>query len=490
MKKILLIAALILILFFGALSAASLYLSSLVTEEFLVHQAEAYLNARVDLKKLRISILSGGDLEVEGFALGTRDRAANLALPLTKRSPMSNKALSLEKLVLDLDLFKLFSGLFHLNGFVVYKAKVSLNIAKDGSNNLSPLFRPPSIVQGKPNPTSDAIPDKKVQKNELAEGEAKPAKAFRAQDIPLAASLAKIGLEDAQLDVRIQATGDRLLIENLYCLAHDIEIDPKALAKKNQVKLDFRMRLAIFTQEKKESARLHFIANGLARPFHKNTGILDPELLLKTKVVEGSYISGLSITEKLRGQADKLQTIGLSLSKLSEKAILSKDVEAQIRMYRSVLTILSDTKFLTQNFGLALNKGAWFHTTQARHKMQGEMWLSKKQSQKNIEQVERGLARSLGISPAEASQLRQSILVNLVKQGQIVLPFHSSGALGKPKVQLQAKLPSLQEIYKKQGKNILQSKAKQELRKLKDKHGDKLKEAAKEEAKKLFKKLF
>ena len=474
-----------------------MYLASLVTEEFIVHQLEGLFNARFGLKRFSVSILSGGSLEIEELAIAPRDRFANQAVPLDKRPPLRNKALGMKNLDLHLDLFKLLDGLFHLKGFVLKQPQIHMVLYTDGGNNLSPLFKPPPIVKGKANPklkAGSASQESQAQAQTQKEKEEKPQKQesagksqpLKAQDIPLAASLGKIGIEGGEIELTLQQTGDKLRIQGLDFLVKNIEFDPADLINKNSADINFNMELLLFTKAKKESGRFLFVSGGRVVPFNRRTGRIDPNIVYELLVKRNSYVAGFSVLEKLSGKMDLLKKAGISLAKLKEKAVLSRDTKTRVSYSRGVLTILMDTVFATKEFDFSVQKGARFILTNLSHSMRGAVRASKENSDRSLKSLDKAIQRNLKMQPKEAQELRNKHFQGIIKEGRIFLPFRSQASLRDPDITLEASLPSLSELAKDAGKSLLKKEGEKAKKKLKKKAQDKLKK----EGQKLLKKLF
>ena len=485
-KLILGLAAFILVLLL-AIVGLSFYVSSLLTEEFIVHQLEGLFNARFSLKKYNFSILSGGDLVLEEVAVAPRDIYANQATPLAKRPSIKNELLSIGKFGLHLDIFKIFSRNIHIKSFALNEPKIRLVLYKNGGNNLSPLFRPPAIVAGKKNPALTAAkkkdkpaPEAKKNKKEA------PAKPIKAQDIPIAANVEKIGLENGDIQVQLQSTGDNLRIQSLNFLITDILFDPKDLRNKNQAHVNFTMDLSVLTKAKKETARFSLVSGGKAIPFNKKSGQIDPNITYNVNIKKGSYISGFTVLEKLGDKAKSLNKIGVSPAKLKEKFALNADTETKVNYYRGVIRLLSELKSTSKSYDLLLKKGAVFYLASASHTMEGEAWLAESDSRKLLVKLDKALEKNLKLSPNEAKNFRNNNFASIVRNGRLYFPFRSKGPFGNPDVELTASLPSYKSLLKSSGKQLLN----REKEKLKTQAKDKAKEELKKQGKELLKKLF
>ena len=489
MRKFFLSLSIFFAIFLAALIGISVYLRSIITEEFIVHQLEGLFNARVSLERFSIGILSGGTLSIEKLSLGSRDSFANRAVALEKRPPLRNKSLGIKNLDIDLDLFQLFKGVFRLNAFVLYQPEIYMTLHSNGGNNLSPLFAPPAIVRGKANPNLRPKPkgepkETKAETDKKKEGT--KSQPLKAQDIPLAASLGKIGIENGIVELSLQQTGDKVRIEGLDFLVKNIEFDPTDLANKNGADVGFNMKLLLFTKTKKETGRFLLSSGGHVVPFNKRTGKIDPNIVYGLLFKKDSYLSGFSVFEKLSGQMDLLKKANISINSLKGKSVLSRDAKTQVSYSRGTVTILRDTLFATKGFNFNLKKNARFVLTNLSHSMQGELIASQEDSDKAIRNLEQALQKNLKINAKEAQEMRKTHFQTIIKDSRIFLPFRSEGSLRNPDLSLKGSLPSIGDLAKDAAKKNVKRKGKE----VKKKTQKKAKKKLQKEGKKLLKKLF
>ena len=502
MKKFILSLTLIFALFFSILIGVSIYVASLLSPQFIVHQLEGLFNARFALKDYSVGILSGGSIDIEGVGIAPRDRFANQAIALAKRPPLrdADKALSLQKLSLHLDLAQLFSGVFRLNGFVLDEPQIRMILYANGGNNLAPLFSTPPIVAGKRNPALNAARKKEKEpektKPKSKENESQSA-GLKAADIPLAASLGEIGIKNGSIELTLQQTGDSLRMQQLDFLVKNIEFDPQDLQNKNGADVHFDMQLLLFAKSKKETGKFLISSSGHVIPFHKITGRIDPNVIYQLTIKKNTYLSGFNVLEKLSGQMENLKKANISLAKLREKAILQQDTATKVRYRRGIVTVLSDTKFLTQNFDFTLKQGARFILTNSAHSMHAELLASSADSQQALSALDAALVKALKLKPNEAQGMRNKHFASNIKNGRIYFSFISQGALSNPNVKLTTELPSINRLAKDAASHLLakekkklKARAQKEAEAAKDKYKEQAVEKAKEEGKKLLKKLF
>ncbi len=484
MKKIFIAISASVVLLLGLLVGVSVYVASLLTEEFIVHQLEEIFNARFDLKKYTLSVLSGGDLKIQKFSMGPRDRYANNGVPLAKRPPLKNTAISMEELGLHLDIFKLIDGIFSLEGFVLKKPKIQLVLYANNRNNLSSLFTSPAIVNGRPNQAKkqNEASSNRGKEEKVSDKRLKKSGTLKAQSVPIAASLGEIGIKGGYVNVLLKKTGDSIRIENLNLLVKNIEFDPKDLKNKNSADIFFDMELRLFTKSKKETGLFLLSSNGRVVPFNQRSGRLDPNVVYSLLVEKGSYVAGFSVLEKLSGQLDLLKKANISLDQLKEKAVLSANSRLKLRYYRDVVSFLRDASLLTKHFDLFLKKGTLFRLTQMTHRMKGELLLSPEISKETIAGIDKNLQKQLKMNPKETVETRNKAFQDIIRGDRIFLSFQSQGSIQSPSVSLHNKLPSIS--------NLLEEAGKQYFRREKEKGVSKAVDKLKKEGEKLLQNLF
>ncbi len=494
-KKILVFTVAGFLFFITLFVAFSFFIASLITEEFLVHQLEANLNARAVLKKYSVGIFSGGSLTIEGLALGPRDRYANNAVELAKRPKMKNALLEIPQTELSLDLFDLIDGRFTLNHFLIERPKARLTIYKNGGNSLTPLLNRPAIVNGKPNPDYGLEKQqKKEQKKEEPKEPEEPEESkeaqkasqaesdqpFQAQKLPLAASLKKIGISSGHFSVLIALTGDQIEIRDLNFFVTDIEIDPADLKNKNSAHIGFDTDIVILTQKKKETGKLSLRSKGRIVPFDRQSGKVNARLVYNINLKKDSYVAGFSLLEKIDGHLQKLRSAGITITGLGKKAALIEDVEVKLAYNRGLVTILNDPRFPTKNFDLLLKKKSRFQLASSSHNISGGLHSSSEMGRESITSIEKNIKKSTGLSPQEAQKLREKHFSELIQDNRIVLNFSSSGPLADPNVKFLSKLPDFSALLK----DALSARAKQEFEKQKKKLEKKVQSKVAEERQK------
>lgn len=441
MKKIVIIAggavaALLLVIVVGGFLA----LKVVVNEEFLVNQIESSMNVRAEIKKLNISLFSAmSSVEVEGLSLGERDSDANNAVPLAQRKPLERPVLSVKTVDLKLSFLPLLiSRRFELKRFVLVEPAVSMALFENGTNSLTPLFKAPRIVAGKPNPALEA----KNEPEEKKEGDDKP---FTARDLPVSASLQEIGIKNGNVTLLLQKTGQTIKVSGLTLMLDSIDIDPADLVKHNSIRISMDANANIISARKTDAAGLMIRSGGTVQPFDPKTGEVTTGVEYLVTVKKDSYISGMAAFDQLAGELPVLNKVGFSWKKLADKALLLRDVDVKVRYSRGLVTFLEDAAFPTAHYDLVLKKGSTMNTAAGTHSFQASVRASESESKEILERFDRGIEKKLkGAMTVE--QARARALGTLLNQGKVELPFTSLGSFEKPDVKLLAELPSITDI--------------------------------------------
>jgi len=460
MKKILYFIVIPFLVIVIALFGGTWYvLNKVLNENFLVQQIESNLNVRAEIKKLNISLFSVmSSVELEGVSLGARDALANSGAELSQRTPMKNAVLSVNKIDLKFSLIHLLAKRFELNRFLLIGPVVSLTLHEDGTNSLTPLFKKPLIVAGKPNPalTEKAEPETKDKKTKD-----EPEKPFSVKDLPISASLKQIGIKDGSVAVVMAKTGQLIRIGGLSAMVDSIDIDPADLVKHNSVQISFDADVVVVSAKKTEAAGLLMRSGGLVTPFDAKTGYVTQTVEYNLVLKKDSFITGLAAFDQLAGELPVLNKAGFSWGKLADRAALVRDVNVRISYSHGLVTFLDDVVFPTQNYDLHLKKGSWMNATTNGHNFNASVRASESESKDVLARFDQGIAKKAKGQNVE--QLRNRILGKLVVDGRVELPFQSAGNIAHPDVKLLAELPSVTDILAGSAKDALKDKINQRL---------------------------
>ncbi|MCR9142344.1 MAG: hypothetical protein NXI24_08830 [bacterium] len=456
MKKIIIIIGSVLGGILVLLLGVSLYVSSLLTEEFVVQQIESNFNLRAELKELDVGLFSGASVQLKGVALGPRDSVANQGKPLGERKPMKNKVISAESMELSLQLMPLLDSQLVVEKFIFDQPVLNLAMRANGTNNMGSLFKTPRVVDGKRNPALDEKPASASNTNEP----------FRAADLGIAGELEKVGLNDGTLNLRL-ASGDRLKFKQLNLYLTDIVVDAADLENKNSANLELDTNVFVTSRASgKEIAQFILRSDGEIQPFDPKTGEVALNLRYDLTMKESSFMTGFAVMDQLAGRLPDLKKAGVDMKEIAKKAELIRDVEVDLEYGRGLLKILNDPTFPTRHYDLAILKGSTIKLGDSTHRFKGSVLASENETNKAFKNLDEEIKRALKGTSVDPVELRNKALNKIIKDGRIHLDFTSKGALRNPNVDLLVNLPELSDIIKSAGGDILKGKLDAEINKV------------------------
>ena len=458
MKKVLIGLSLIIIIPILLLVIALSSLNKIVTEEFMVKQLESNLNVRAEIKKINISLLSAvSSITVDGLKLSRRDSIADNATPLSDRKPLEGALIAVENFDFQLNFIAILSGEIQLKKLLLKNPNIQITLFENGSNNLSSLFLPPKIVEGKPNEKLGK--EEEVVKEESKEGqeEEEDKRPFSIKEIPLSANLKEIGVQGGVVNIVVQKTKQKMNIESLNLIINTIDIIPDDLKNHNSVNVDFNFILKVISLvNQEEKAKLILKSVAKVAPFIPETGTVNPIVNYKMILVKDSFIEGSAIFDALSNSMPVLKNAGIEPKGITDKAIVISDVPCEVQYSAGNVKFLNDINVPTKNYDLELSKGSSITIPNSQHTFNAALKLSKEESDKSLANVQK-----MKTEKAEMAQLADSILAKVTKDDRLYIPFKSSGDLNNPSVTVDIELPSLMDSVK----GMIQNKVGEELKK-------------------------
>ncbi|MCX7981723.1 MAG: AsmA family protein [Syntrophales bacterium] len=255
-----------------------------VDKKFVESKLAQVLNRHVTIESVNVSILSVfSGIEVKRVSIShfkTPDERAKLAgKPVSSDDTFAR----LEALRFKMKFLPLLKREVEVKELVIIRPMLNLIKNKDGTMNVSDL-----IVLAK----GEEIKEKK---------EDTPSRPVSADMIPAAVSIGEIGFKEGTINYYDAKLGQTFQLYDLTFLLHGIEIDPRDLEKKNEIKLTFHTGLKTVDKLKTESIQsfdVVFDTTGQIIPFDKKTRLLDPEIILHISCPEGQ-ITGLKIFDTI-----------------------------------------------------------------------------------------------------------------------------------------------------------------------------------------------
>ena len=248
-----------------------------VDKTFISSQMAKTLNRQVYIEKIDVnifSVLSG--IEIKNVAISNFKTPQELESLQGKPVVAGDVFAGMESLHFKVKIIPLLKKQVELKELVLYSPVINLSKNKQGVLNIN-----------------DLIKSKKQEKKELQE----PAKPLTADEIPVGIAVGEIGMKNGTINYYDGEHDQKFQIYKLTTLAHDINIVPKELEKKNEVNLKLSMGIKTVGALKTGSVKNFDITidtTGKMIPFDVKTRLLEPEVILHIAIPDGE-ITGLQI---------------------------------------------------------------------------------------------------------------------------------------------------------------------------------------------------
>lgn len=288
LKKILIIIGSLLGVILILIIAAGIIIMLKMDKAFIESQMSKALNRQVYIEKIDISIFSlVSGIEIKNVAISNFKTPQQLKLLAGKPVAAGDVFTGMEALRFKVRFLPLLRKQVDLKELVLYSPVINLTRSKQGVLNCDDL-----IKFQKQTPANKA----ELEKGKAAEVN-KQAKPISADDIPVAITVGEIGIKNGIINYYDGEYDQRIQIYKLTTLAYDINIDPKDLEKKDEIKLKMEMGLKTVGQVKSGSVQSFDVvinAAGKVIPFDVKTRMLEPEVIVHVGFPDGQ-ITGLQI---------------------------------------------------------------------------------------------------------------------------------------------------------------------------------------------------
>ena len=278
-KKLLIAIGVIITIIAVLIIVAGFIVYTKVDKTFISSQMSKALNRQVYIEKIDInifSILSG--IEIKNVVISNFKTPPQLE-NLQGKPVVSDIFVGMESLRFKVKILPLLKRQVELKEFVLYSPVINISKNKQGILNID-----------------DLIKSKKQDKEKK-----EPAKPISADDIPVAVAVGEIGIKDGTINYHDGEYDQQIKIYKLTTLLHDINIDPKNLEKKDEIKLNFGMGIKTVGALKTGSVRdfdITINATGKVIPFDVQTRLLEPEAIIHIAVPDGE-ITGLQVLNSI-----------------------------------------------------------------------------------------------------------------------------------------------------------------------------------------------
>ncbi|HMY11418.1 MAG TPA: hypothetical protein PKC74_07330 [Turneriella sp.] len=455
LKKVLLgFGILIVVIMVGGFIA----LKAVVTKDFIATKIEENINGRVEIKDISVPIWAAfSGITIDGFKIGYRD--AEVGKPMESRTPMKNEVIGFKQFNFQVAIGALitsFGKKFELKSLLFTEPVAHIVLGKNGGNNLQPLLTKPKTKEELAKEAEEAkkaAEEKKAAAKKEAEKPKEPEKPFDFRELPTEIKMGKIGIEGGYFTVNVEALGQTLKVSRANVLLRDIHLDPKNLEKHNFVGLTTQFDLELQESKGKgiKSFKIIFDLQGGINPINPKTGGPAESVTLRTGLKKGTFVTGLSIFEKLKDQTENLNKIGIKLGFLAETQTLTRDAIATIYYAGGVVTIKEPPALITNDFEFRLSKEDYINVKSLDHHFRGDLSLAA-QHTKTVEndldkvigsavtpaldQVPAGPVRDQVKAALAPEKIRASVLAPAMKNGLITFGIDSSATISSPNVKV------------------------------------------------------
>ena len=458
LKKILITIGSLLAAILILIIAAGIIIMLKVDKAFIQAQMSKALNRQIYIEKIDVSIFSiVSGIEIKNVAISNFKTPQQLAVLAGKPVAAGDVFTGMEALRFKVRFLPLLHKQVDLKELVLYSPVINLTRSKKGVLNCDDL-----IKSKKQNPADKTDMEKK--KDAEAKKQVKP---LTADDIPVAITVGEIGIKNGTLNYYDGKFDQKFQIYKLTTLAYDININPKDLEKKDEIKLKMSLGIKTVGSMKTGSVQSFDVtidAMGKVIPFDVKTRQLEPEVIAHVGFPDGQ-ITGLQIFNAVAAIPLLGDYLGEYISFLRGKQEWKNSKASGVDLrYKTDKAELSNGKLDLKEASLLFDGAV--NTESSALDMNLNMVMKKEIT----EGVRKGLAKNIeaGIKNpeikkyADSDKLAEAAMQPLInKDGMIDLKFKVGGTTKKTAVKLtQPQLDSLSSIIKKSGGSIATEAAK------------------------------
>jgi hypothetical protein len=453
LRKILIAIGVLIVVLIIFIVVAGIVVMRIVDKPFVESRISQALNRQVKIEKIDVSIFSiVSGIEIKNMVISNFKTPSELAALKDKPVAAGDDFVGMEALRFKVKFLPLLRKQFELDELVLYSPIIYLARSKQGVLNCDDL-----IKSRKQQPAEKA--DLKKKRNEDSKEAAKP---ITADDIPLAITVGEIGIKNGTINYHDGEFDQKFQIYNLTTLAYDINVDPKDLAKKDEIKLKIALGLKTVGPMKTGSVQSFDIAvdaAGKVIPFDIKTRQLEPEIIIHAAFPDGQ-INGLQIFNAVAAIPLLGDYLGEHISFLKGKQEWKNSKASYIDMhYKAGRADISngnlDLKEAKLLFAGMVNTDSKALDIKLDMVMKKEINNAVKSTlAKNIDA---GIKNPEVKKYADANKLAEAAMQPLLnKDGLIDMKFKVGGTTKKTDVKLvQPQLDSLDGVIKKSAGNVL-----------------------------------
>ena len=444
----------IIILIFAAIITAVLngVLSSKINKDIIVGYLESEKNIRVDIDNVSPNILLG-NVNVEGVLIGPRDSDSDQGLLIAERAkPAPSKTrIKISTASVNVSLMDFLFGKLSIRSLIINELDLSYSVNEEGNHSLDPLLDPPKYIKGLLNPEYE----RKKKRRELAKMRRKLDSgsedllddSFNASEVPMPTTLDELIIKGGKVAIKLDKSGNNVYLSNIKGSIADLDVDPQNLKEHNSALLGLAGNLKVMgPKSDSEYASFDLRAEGSIQPFEVSSGFLNPDLVTRLTVEEGSKIVSLPIATRLASTLEQLESAGLDLSVIDDLLVVDKDSTFNLGLRNYILRAVEPLSVMINGNELTLEKNSWLNTANDEHLINASFTFSDKISGNAFEKSYDYLSERVG--KGVASAVSELLFTPVTKNGKIHIPFVSSGDFNRPKVRPSVELKDLADAIK------------------------------------------
>jgi AsmA family len=255
-----------------------------VDKSFVESRMAKVLSRQVNIEKIDVGIFSAvSGIDVKNINISNFKPAQELDSLQGKPVAPNDIFAGIKSMRVKVQLLPLFWKQFVLKELIFDAPIINLSRNRNGVLNCDDLIKSGKDEAGETEKTKKAA--------------AYPPKPVTADSLPLAVTAGRIGVTNGTINYHDGESDQKFEVYNLTAMAYDIQIDPRDLEKKDEIKLKISLGLKTVGPMKTGSVQnfdIVFDAEGKIKPFDTRTRELDPEITLHAGFPDGQ-ITGLQI---------------------------------------------------------------------------------------------------------------------------------------------------------------------------------------------------
>jgi len=430
-KRLIKIAAVLLVLVFVTVLGLGLLVKSFVTKEWLIEQIEQEINSEVLIGEMAISVLSiPANITLREVELRAKGEE------LTDKAPVQIGELSL-----SLGLWELLHKNINVTNITIRDAKITNVYHEDGTTSLQKLFDSPGNKKRK-----QAHKDKVKQEG------------FNAHEHEeIVTTLGGLNIENARLELILEGMGMELVCDDLDIELSAIKVDPKQLSAVNDAKLKMSAHVRINSSKGEHYGDLYMDGVSDVLIFNPDTGEVEPEVRGEFNLADESWLSAqIPVITRAWDSLSVLRKVGIKVAALPSKATFGRSQSISAHYHQGEIAVEKPLSIWLGDWEFAVLEGGWIDTKTDQHRARGEL-LASQGASKTMKSLIFGV---VGMLPQKIREtVAEDVERDMFRDERLLVKIKSSGYFSDPKVRTDGKVVDVSESAKEELKEIYKQKA-------------------------------